>query len=81
MDRAEHASHSAAAFITVSNKPIRASTKDAQFFVDWINNILKNIQPSGKWNRYFTHDLDTVQQRYIKARDIYKKIAAESTKE
>lgn len=76
MNTAEHESHTAAAYITVNKKPVRASTGDAQFFVAWIDNILKNIAPSGKWNRYFTHDLETVQQRYVKARDIYKQIAA-----
>ena len=81
MNETEHVSHSAATYITVNNKPVRASAEDAQFFVKWINNILKNIAPSGKWNRYFTHDLNTVQQRYIKARDLYSKIAAEATKE
>ena len=76
----EHASHSAAAYITVNNKPVRASAADAQFFVSWIDNILKNIAPSGKWNRYFTHDLDIVMERYIKARNIYSNIAAEASK-
>jgi hypothetical protein len=81
MNETEHVSHSAATYITVNNKPVRASSEDAQFYVEWINNILKNIAPSSKWNRYFTRDLDAIQQRYIKARDIYTKIADEATKE
>ena len=81
MNEAEHESHTAAAFITINNKPVRASAGEAQFFVEWIDNILKNIGLSEKWNRYFTHDLDVVQQRYIKARDMYKKIANEATNE
>jgi hypothetical protein len=76
----EHASHSAAAYITVNNKPVRASAADAQFFVSWIDNILKNIAPSGKWNRYFTHDLDVIKERYLKARNIYSNIAAEASR-
>jgi O-glycosyl hydrolase len=78
MDSIEHESHTGAAYITLNNKPVRASAKDAQFFVAWIDNILKNIAPSGKWNRYFTHDRDIIEQRYIKARNIYKKIASEA---
>lgn len=78
MNDAEHESHSSAAYITVNDKPVRASAADAQFFVDWINNILKNIAPGEKWSRYFTHDQSIVQQRYIQARNIYMKIAAEA---
>jgi hypothetical protein len=81
MNEAEHESHTGAAFITINNKPVRASAGDAKFFVAWIDNILKNIAPSGKWNRYFTHDPDVVQQRYVKARDIYNRIATEATNE
>lgn len=80
MNENEHASHSAAAYITVNNKPVRATAADAQFFVEWIDNILKNIAPNGKWNRYFTQDLNTVQQRYLKARSIYSNIVAEVAK-
>jgi hypothetical protein len=80
MNEAEHVSHTGAAFIKFNSKPIRASSDDANFFVAWIDNILKNISPSGKWNRYFTHDLDVVQQRYIKAKNIYKQIAKEASK-
>lgn len=81
MTGAEHASHSAAAYITVNNKPVRASSDDAQFFVSWIDNVLKNLATSGKWSRYFTHDLDIVKARYIKARNIYSNIAAEASKQ
>jgi len=79
MNEAEHESHTAAAFITINKKPVRASAADAKFFVAWIDNILKNIAPSEKWNRYFTHDFGVVQQRYIKARDTYNRIATEAT--
>jgi hypothetical protein len=81
MNEAEHESHTGAAFVTINNKPVRASKSDAKFFVAWIDNILKNIAPPGKWSRYFTHDLDAVQQRYIGARNIYNKIATEATNE
>ena len=81
MNGGEHESHSAAAYITVNNKPVRASADDAQFFVAWIDNILKNIAPEGKWNRYITQDPDKVRQRYIKGvrRDIYSNIAVEAS--
>ncbi|HNP24576.1 MAG TPA: CehA/McbA family metallohydrolase [Panacibacter sp.] len=81
MTGAEHASHAAAVYVTVNNKPVRASAEDARFFVSWIDNVLKNITTSGKWSRYFTHDLDVVKARYTKARDIYSNIAAEASKQ
>jgi hypothetical protein len=80
MNDKEHVLHSAAVYTTVNNKPVRASAADAQFFVSWIDNILKNIAPAGKWNRYFTQDLDVVKERYIKARNIYSNIAAEASR-
>ena len=80
MDETGHQSHTAPVYITVKNAPVRASAEDAQYFVKWIDNILANIKPEGPWNQYFTHDLDVVQKRYEKARDVYEKIALESSK-
>jgi len=80
MDETGHQSHTAPVYITVKNLPVRASAEDARYFVKWIDNILVNIAPGGAWNKYFTRDLDAVQKRYIKARDIYKKIATEASK-
>ena len=80
MDDKGHQSHTAPVYISVNNKPIRASVEDAQYFVKWIDNILTNIAPGGSWSKYYTHDLDQVQDRYKKARDIYSNIALESQK-
>ena len=73
-----HVSHTAAVYITVDNKPVRASSEDAQYFVKWIDNIITNISTGGIWNKYFTHDLDVVKARYEKAKDIYVKIEDEA---
>ena len=81
MDDKGHQSHTAPVFVNVNNKPVRASAEDAQYFVKWIDSILLNIKPGGTWNQYFTHDLVVVQNRYIKARAIYEKIAMEASKE
>ncbi|MEP7257772.1 MAG: hypothetical protein ABI687_05280, partial [Flavitalea sp.] len=81
MNQTEHVTHSAAVFVTINKKPVRASKADALFFVAWIDNILKNIAVAGKWNHYFTHDLPAVQERYLHARNIYKAIASESYNE
>jgi hypothetical protein len=80
MDEKGHQSHTAAVYITVKNKPVRASAEDAQYFVRWIDNILVKIEPGGSWNQYFTSDLDIVQKRYQQALAIYKKIGLEAIK-
>jgi hypothetical protein len=70
--------HTAPVYISINNKPVRASSSDATYFVKWIDNILEKIGPGGAWNRYFTKDRQVVTARYKKARDIYKKVATES---
>lgn len=76
MDELGHETHTAPVYVTIGNKPIRASADDARFFITWIDNILENIKPGDKWNRYFPNDLATVTERYTKARNVYEKILA-----
>jgi len=78
MDEKGHQTHTAPVYITVDQKPVRASAKDAEFFVTWINNILEKTAPGEIWNRYFTNNPDTVRNRYRNARDIYTKISKEA---
>jgi hypothetical protein len=78
MNEKMHQTHTAATYINVNNTPVRASTEDALFYVKWIENMIVNTSPGGIWNNFFTHDLDIVQNRYKKARDIYSKIAEEA---
>jgi O-glycosyl hydrolase len=73
-----HYVHTAPVYITIGSIPVRASTKDAAFFVSWIDNIIDKVSPGGAWSKYFTKDVDVVMARYKKARDIYQKIASES---
>ena len=77
MDHQGHQTHTAPVYISVNKKPVRASAEDAQFFIDWINNILKQTDTGGKWNKYFTNDLETIRSRYIKARNVYQNILNE----
>lgn len=72
-----HVLHTSPVYIRVNDHAIRASRKDAQFFVAWIDNILKNIEPGGLWNRYFPNELEEAKEHYQKARDIYIKISSE----
>ena len=78
MDKLGHQSHTAPVYVTVANKPVRASAADAEYFIHWIDNILVNIDNQGPWNPYFTEDIETVRARYIKARNIYRNIAFEA---
>jgi hypothetical protein len=73
-----HQVHTAPVYININNQPVRASEEDAKYFVNWIENIITNIAPGGLWNKFYTHDLNLVQSRYMKARDIYSKIAQEA---
>ena len=78
MNNEGHQSHTAPVYIYVDNKPIRANADDVQFFIAWIDNILKNIQPGHPWNRYYSHDLDLVEARYNRAKEVYEKILRET---
>jgi hypothetical protein len=78
MDETGHVTHTAPLYISVNDKPIRASVEDARFFVAWIDNILQNTAPGGPWDKYFTTDKETVRKRYLKAREIYETIAKEA---
>jgi O-glycosyl hydrolase len=80
MDEKGHRSHTAPVYITMKNDPVRASSEDAIYFIKWIDKTLLNIAPGGPWNKYFTHDLDVVRNRYLDARKVYEKIAMEATK-
>ncbi|MCX6254145.1 MAG: CehA/McbA family metallohydrolase [Bacteroidia bacterium] len=81
MDEKGHRLHTAPVYITLKNAPVRASTEDARYFIKWIDKTLINTAPGGPWNKYFTHDLDVVQNRYRQARRVYEEIAMEATKE
>ncbi len=79
MDANGHQTHTAPVYISMNGQPVRASAEDAHFFVKWIDNLLEKTAPGGPWNQYFTHDLDVVQDRYRKAREIYRRIEAEAS--
>lgn len=73
-----HTVHTGAVFLIVAGKPIRASAADAQYFVQWIDNLLEKTSPGGEWNAYFPTSLAAAQTRYKAAKAIYQQIAAES---
>lgn len=80
MDESGHRLHTSPVYVKIRNKPVRAGADDPGFFVEWIDNILSRIAPGGPWNKYFSHDLVAVQERYKKAREIYAGIEREALK-
>lgn len=80
MDEKGHQTHTAPVYVKLNDEPVRASAEDAEYFVAWIDNLIEKTSPGNDWNQYFTKDLDVVQGRYKKARDMYMKIAEEASK-
>ena len=70
--------HTAAVFVTVDNAPVRASVADAQFYVQWMDNLLTNTSPGGVWSSYFPTNLAAAQARYQAAKATYQQIASEA---
>ncbi|MGH9629118.1 MAG: DUF4082 domain-containing protein, partial [Bryobacteraceae bacterium] len=73
-----HQVHTAAVFVIINNAPIRASAADAQFFVQWMDNLLTKTSPSGPWNSFFPTNLNQAQARYQAAKTIFQQIAVEA---
>jgi hypothetical protein len=73
-----HEVHTAAVYVTVNHAPVRASAAEAQFYVQWMENLLTNVAPGGVWNWYFPTTLAATQARYEAALAIYQNIAAEA---
>ncbi|MFZ4790785.1 MAG: DUF4082 domain-containing protein [Candidatus Competibacteraceae bacterium] len=78
MDGNGHQVHTGAVFVIVNNAPVRASAVDAQFYVQWIDNLLTKTSPGGTWNSYFPTNLAAAQARYQAAKAIYQQIAVEA---
>jgi len=74
----EHYVHTAAVFVLVNNAPIRTSSSDAQYFVNWMNGLIQNTSAGGIWNSYFPTQLTQAQARYQAAKSLYQQIASEA---
>lgn len=73
-----HEVHTAAVFVTVNGAPVRASADDANFYVAWMDTLLKNTSPGGVWNSYFPTSLSAAQARYQAAKGVFQQIALEA---
>ncbi len=74
-----HQVHTAAAFVLVNNAPIRASAADAQFYVNWMDNLLTKTSPGGEWNHYFPTKLAEAQNRYRAAKAVFQQREQEAS--
>ena len=72
MDANGHQVHTAAVFVTVDGKPVRASQADALFYVQWMDNLLQKTSPGGEWNSFFPTKLSEAQARYQQAKAIFQ---------
>ncbi len=45
-----HQVHTAAVFVTVNGAPVRASAADAEFYVQWMDNLLEKTSQGGAWS-------------------------------
>ena len=73
-----HQVHTAAVFVIVDGAPIRASVEDAEYYVQWMNNLLEKTSPGGEWNSYFPTRLAEAQARYQQAKAVFQQIALEA---
>jgi hypothetical protein len=74
-----HQVHTAAVFVIINNAPIRVSAADAQFYVQWMDNLLTKTSPGGPWNSFFPTQLSQAQARYQAAKAIFQQRATEAT--
>jgi hypothetical protein len=79
MGNGEHAVQASAVFVTVNHAPVRASVDDAQFYVQWMDNLLALTSPGGAWSSYFVTNRAEAQARYSAARAVYQQIASEAS--
>jgi hypothetical protein len=78
MDGAGHVVHTGAVFVTVDGAPVRESSADALFYVDWMNQLLARTASGGEWNWYFPTSLTQARARYSAARTLFQQIAKEA---
>jgi hypothetical protein len=78
VDAKGHQVHTGAVYVTIGHAPVRANSADADFFVRFIDNLIRQTSPGGAWSSFFPHERDAAQARYRRAKAIYERIAAEA---
>ncbi|MDA8430935.1 MAG: DUF4082 domain-containing protein [Geobacteraceae bacterium] len=78
MDANGHQSHTGAVFVLVNNAPIRVSVSDAEFYVQWMDNLLTKTAPGGVWSSFFINSGDAARARYQAAKAVFQQIALDA---
>jgi hypothetical protein len=78
VDAQGHRVHTGAVYVMVKHAAVRASSADADYFVQFIDNLMHQTSTGGDWSSFFSRDGEAAQARYRKARAIYERIAAEA---
>lgn len=73
-----HEVQTGAVFVIVDSAPVRASVEDAEFYVQWMDNLLTRTAPGGIWGSHFAEYRDEARARYQAAKNIYQQIASEA---
>jgi hypothetical protein len=78
VDDTGHRLQTGAVYVMVKRAPARTSSADADYFVRFLDHLIRQTSPGGAWSSYFSVDRDAAQARYRNARAIYARIAAEA---
>ncbi len=78
MNASGHQTHTGAVFVLLNNAPIRTSVSDAEFYVQWMDNLLTRTAPGGEWSSFFVNSGDAARARYQAAKDVFQQIAREA---
>ena len=71
MSAGEYQSHTAPVYVTLKGEPMVPDPADARYFVAWIDNLLAQTSPGGRWEHYFPQTLQGIRNRYKQARSFY----------
>jgi len=71
MGAGEYQSHTAPVYIALKNQPMVSEPADAKYFVAWMDNLLAQTAPGGRWAHYFPQTLEAIRNRYKQARSYY----------
>jgi hypothetical protein len=51
---------------------VGASAVDAEFYVQWMDNLLSKMSPGGEWSPYLSASRDAAQARYRAAKALFQ---------
>ncbi|HEX7860398.1 MAG TPA: DUF4082 domain-containing protein [Verrucomicrobiae bacterium] len=73
-----HEVHTGAIFVKIGGAPIRTSVTDAEFYVDWMNQLLQRTSVGGVWASYYQNNRAQAHARIDAARTLFQQIATDA---